>query len=70
MMTLPVIITFCFFRIFFLLCCLVFEMGHLMFDFELISGVVVAETFCMSSYELRCNAEEVALEYLEKWDHN
>ena len=52
MMTLLVIMTFSFFRISFLSCCLVFGMGRLTFNFELISGVAVVETSCLSSSKL------------------
>ena len=44
MMTLSVIMTFSFFRISFLSCCLVFRMSNLTSDFELIGGVAVVET--------------------------
>ena len=53
MMTLLVIITFSFFCIFFLSCCLVFGMGRLTFDFELIGGTAVVETSFLSSSRLR-----------------
>ena len=53
MMTLPVIMTFSFFCIFFLSCCLNSEMGHLTSNFELIGSVAVVETSCLSSSELR-----------------
>ena len=52
-MTLPVIMNFIFFRIFFLLYCLVSEIGHLTSDFELIGGVVMAETSYLLLSELR-----------------
>ena len=52
MMTLSIIITFSFFGIFFLLCCLVSGMGRLTSDFELISGIVVVKMYGLSSSDL------------------
>ena len=61
MMTLPVIMTFSFFCIFFLSCCLVFGMGCLTSDFELIGGVAVVEMSCLSSAELRSPFTQLGL---------
>ena len=53
MMTLLVIITFSFFGIFFLSCCLVFGMDRLISDFGLISDVAVVEMSFLSPSGLR-----------------
>ena len=47
MMTLLVIMTFSFFHIFLLSCCLVSKMGYLMSDFKLIGGIFVAEMYVL-----------------------